>query len=79
MDDCKHEQVFDIGGKTSDMCSYTFPNGKEGDGYVPQVRGIYQKGGGGDYFHIRACLGCKQILGFEPQDVLDLQNEVEEE
>lgn len=73
MTDCKHESVFHIGGKVSDMCNWTFPNGNFGDGYVPSVGGV----GGGDYLSLRICMTCHVVLRFKPEDVLALQEEAE--
>ena len=72
---CTHESTFSIGGKTADRCSWTFPDGKRGDGYVPHIRGI----GGGDYIRITVCMECKQVVGFMPEDVLEAQTGEEEE
>jgi hypothetical protein len=69
MDECKHESVFRLGGKTADRCSWTFPDGTRGDGYVPSVGGL----GGGDYLSIKICMTCHRVVGFNPEDVLELQ------
>ena len=61
----KHEctKFFFIGGKTSDMADWTLPDGREGDGYVPQLSGVGE-GGWGDYINIRICIECGKVKDF---------------
>ena len=75
MEECKHESVFSLNAKTADRCSFTYPNGTHGDGYTPSVSGL----GGGDYLRIKICMTCHRVVGFSPEDVLNLQNESEGE
>lgn len=69
---CDHKNVFSIGGKTSDMCYWTFPNGITDDGYVPSWSGI---GTWGDYLDIEVCLDCKTLLNIDVEGILSEMND----
>lgn len=73
MDDCKHERMFFISGKTSDMNSWTYPNGLEEEGYVPT--GIMDSCG--DYLEVKVCCDCKVLLNFNPDAVEQAEKHAE--
>lgn len=72
---CSHPSVLFLGGKVSDMCFWTLPNGASGDGYVPPIGGI----GSGDCLRLKICMDCKQVVGFEPDDVVEMMVAVDDE
>lgn len=62
---CTHDECLSINAKCSDLCYTVFPDDTEIDGYPPYIPGVC----GGDYIDFSLCLQCKQIVGFNPEDV----------
>lgn len=56
------DRLLDITAKCSDSC-YTRYQGKDRDGYAPQIRGVCSD----DYIEFAVCLECGQIQGNFPQ------------
>jgi hypothetical protein len=59
---CKSERVLSLSAKCSDLCVVTWPDGREEDGYVPELPNL----GGGDYVEFKVCLACGQVQGKWP-------------
>lgn len=65
--DCSHNNILEINGKCSDLCSVTYPSGDEENGLVPYIEGL----GGGDYIHIKICTDCHKVMGLSNSDIKD--------
>tara|TARA_R110000824_G_scaffold44653_2_gene129789 strand:- start:6526 stop:6798 length:273 start_codon:yes stop_codon:yes gene_type:complete len=73
---CDHKNVFVVGGKTSDTCSWSFPDGQRDDGYIPDWSGFSEYG---DYISFEVCLDCKQALNIDVEGILAAMNEDDED
>lgn len=67
---CVHAQTLRLSAKCDDRCTTFWPDGTEQTDFVPKIAGI----GGGNYISIEVCVDCKELLHFEPDDVLDAQH-----
>lgn len=71
---CGSEQVAQVSGKCSDMCSFRLGD-KEIHGYVPGKLGV----GGSDYIEFHYCLDCGQIQAPFPVSKERIEEVFEEE
>lgn len=65
---CESTRILEISAKVSDRGCYEL-EGKEIDGYAPEVANIC--GDGGDYIFPDICLDCGQTQGDFPVEYLD--------
>jgi len=72
---CESSRIMSVGSHASDLHSWTRPDGKDGDGYLPYGLGI----GGGDDLEIDYCLDCGQIQGEWPITEEAYKNAFEED
>lgn len=71
---CQSERVATMGGKCSDMCSYTL-NDSTVSGYVPGDMGV----GDGDYLGFNYCLDCGQMQGKFPLPSTEIEKDISDE